>query len=742
VPVFVLVRTVMIHAWAIALVAIAAAAEPAEVTADDTGAVHTIVDALSLPTDVRDRGAVARVRAVVTMWQPDEDIGVIQDATAAIWMACGDPATKDRTRGVIRPGMDVVVSGSLYRGGYSPLLLVNSIEFLQEVDLPTPKPADLERVFVGADNGLRIDCEGIVQGCQRGAVQSSLAVACGARRMSVQVLDANGLPPPETLVDARVRITGVVGSVRNTRGEFLAPRLVANSADDIAVLEPAPASPADVPTIPLAEIGRYRFDPVTSRRIATEGIVTYAAPDVIFIQQGVRGVRVAPTATTSWNVTPGDRVKVTGFIDTVRRIAGIREATVELLSRGAAPKPTLLSPAAILRVNTTAMARHEMAEPSDYDGCLVEFTATVAETRPRGDDGGDITLTGDGVSTLATLDRESFAGLPRLDAGTAVRIRGIVQIHLLGDDVAASGTMIPILRQMTVLPRSAADLEVLSIPSWWTPRRLATLLAGVAAVLAGALVWVGLLRREVDSQARMLAREMRLRRDAAIEFEASLRERNRLAANLHDTLLQTLGGIAYQLGACRARSQGGGTDAAEHLEVAGRMVDHATKELRGSVWALRTMPVVGHSFPDSLQTLLNQLSLGRSERLTLDVTGRPFHVPNFVAGNLLLVVQEAILNALHHGSCRGVATTVAFDESQAAIDLTIRDDGVGFRIGSQSGPEQGHFGLQGMRERIERLGGTITIDSEPSSGTDVGIRVRTRDYDAELDAETPAVQDA
>jgi signal transduction histidine kinase len=47
-----------------------------------------------------------------------------------------------------------------------------------------------------------------------------------------------------------------------------------------------------------------------------------------------------------------------------------------------------------------------------------------------------------------------------------------------------------------------------------------------------------------------------------------------------------------------------------------------------------------------------------------------------------------------------------------------------------------------MRERIERLGGTITIDSEPSSGTDVGIRVRTRDYDAELDAETPAVQDA
>lgn len=726
----------MIHACAIAFLALATAAGAAEFGSDEPAAVQTIADVLSLPTGVRDRGAAVRLQAVVTMWQPEQAIGVIQDSTAGIWTACTDPAVRERVRGVIRPGMEVVVAGSLYRGGYSPLLLVDSIEFTQEVDLPVPRPADLERIFVGADNGLRITCEGVVQGCQTGGSQASLTVACGARRMSVQVLDAGGLSRPEGLVDARIRITGVVGSVRNTRGEFLAPRLVANGAADIVVLEPAPASPDDVPTIPLAEIGRYRFDPLTSRRIATEGVVTYASPTTVFIQQGVRGVRVTPAAGFRPQVVPGDHVRVTGFIDTIRRIAGIREATIERLEPGEPPAPIRISPAAVLQINTAAMSRLEMADPSDYDGCLVEFTATVAEIRSRGDDGGDITLTGDGVSTLASLDHHAFAALPRLDPGTSVQVRGVMQIHLLGDDGAATGIMIPILRQVTVLPRSAADIEVLTIPSWWTPRRLATLLAGVAAILIGSLFWVGMLRREVQSQARLLAREMRLRRDAAIEFEASLRERNRLAANLHDTLLQTLGGIAYQLGACRARSQGG-ADAAEHLEVAGRMVDHATKELRGSVWALRTMPVVGHSFPDSLQTLLNQLSLGRSERLCLDVAGKTFSVPNFVAGNLLLVAQEAILNALHHGRCSTVTTTVAFDEPQGAIDLTVRDDGAGFRIGTQAGPEQGHFGLQGMRERIERLGGTIAISSNPGAGTSVRIRLRTRDYDAELDADDP-----
>lgn len=725
-------------AWRCLVVAAALLAVAARDPRSAEPAADNVADVLSLPIDVRDAGRRVRLRAVVTMWQPADDIGVVQDATAGIWVGCGDEAVKTKVRGVIRPGMEVILEGRLYRGGYSPLLLMDHVEFVQERELPAPQPADLERLFIGADNGLRVSVEGIVQGYATGGNQVRLLLACGAHRLAVQILDPAGLAGRDRLLDSRVRVTGVVGSVRNTRGEFLAPRLVANSTADVMIVDPSSSDVMGVPTIPLAELGRYQFEPRTTRRVAISGTVTYTSPDAVFVQDGMRGIRVLPSSSVA--VVPGDRVEVTGFIDTARRIAGLREATIERLGSGDPPDPARVTPDTIYTINAAAMARHEMAAPCDYDGCLVEFVASVAEVRSRGEHGGDVILGDVGTPTLATFDVDSFRRLPALRPGSTVRVRGVAQIHLL-DDGAIAGIVAPMLRQVTVLPRSAADIEVLWMPSWWTPRRLAALLAGVAAVLAGALVWVGLLRREIHSQSRMLAREMRLRRDAAIEYEASLRERNRLAANLHDTLLQTLGGIDYQLGACRAAVPDAAGPRGGHLDVAGRMVEHAMRELRGSVWALRTVPLAGHSLAESLESLAAQSALGRSERITIAVDGTPFHVPNFVAGNLLLVAQEAIRNALHHAACRQVHVTARFDAAAAAIEIDVQDDGRGFDPAREPGPDRGHFGLQGMRERVERLGGTLAIASTPRSGTQVRARVLIRDYDSDLD-DAPTAQHA
>jgi len=719
--------------WRFLVAGVALLAVAAEDRDLSDAAPDKVADVLSLPIDVRDAGRRVRLRAVVTMWQAADDIGVVQDATAGIWVGCGDDAVKKKVRGVIRPGMEVILEGRLYRGGYSPLLRMDRVEFVQERELPVPRPADLERLFIGADNGLRVSVEGVVQGFAAEGPQVRLNLACGAHRVAVQVLDPARFPGRDRLLDARVQVTGVVGSVRNTRGEFLAPRLVANDAADVVVIEPSSSDVTGVPTIPLAELGRYQFEPRTTRRVAVSGTVTYASPEAVFIQDGVRGIRILPSRPV--DLVPGDRVQVTGFIDTARRIAGLREATIERLGPGSPPDPARVAPNTIYTINATAMARHEMAEPCDYDGSLIEFVATVAEVRSRGENGGDVILAEVGTPTLATFDADSFRRLPALRPGSSVRVRGVAQIHLL-DDGAIAGIVAPMLRQVTVLPRSAADIEVLSMPSWWTPGRLATLLAGVAAVLAGALVWVGLLRREIHSQSRMLAREMRLRRDAAIEYEASLRERNRLAANLHDTLLQTLGGIDYQLGACRATVPEAG-DGGGHLDVAGRMVEHAMRELRGSVWALRTVPLAGHSLAESLESLAVQSALGRRETIAVAVAGTPFHVPNFVAGNLLLVAQEAIRNALQHADCHTVHVTARFDAAAATIEIEVQDDGRGFDPTGEPGPDRGHFGLQGMRERVERLGGTLTITSTPGSGTRVRARVPIRDYDSDLDDAPP-----
>ena len=117
--------------------------------------------------------------------------------------------------------------------------------------------------------------------------------------------------------------------------------------------------------------------------------------------------------------------------------------------------------------------------------------------------------------------------------------------------------------------------------------------------------------------------------------------------------------------------------------------------------------------------------LGKALRatITFHASGTPVELPSFVAGNLLLVVQEAIHNALRHAAPTQVDVEATF-AADGSLTVTVQDDGAGFLPGTEAGPAQGHFGLQGMRERLERLGGTLEIESAPEAGTTITAQVR------------------
>ena len=104
-----------------------------------------------------------------------------------------------------------------------------------------------------------------------------------------------------------------------------------------------------------------------------------------------------------------------------------------------------------------------------------------------------------------------------------------------------------------------------------------------------------------------------------------------------------------------------------------------------------------------------------------------------MAGSLLLAVQEAVRNAINHGRPSVVDVIVEYGGDRKSIAVTVRDDGSGFVPGSQAGPDQGHFGIQGMLERAEALGGSFTIASEPGRGTSVLFRVPVREHDAAME---------
>jgi signal transduction histidine kinase len=688
-----------------------------------------------------------RIAGVVTFRhdQPDRDriILVVQDRDEAVWVIAPHRACSEQSEGFrgfsddVRPGERVVVTGSLDPGSYGTRILATSISAEGRAPLPAPLSADQSGVFRGSGGAVRTVLEGIVQSVRSDKAVWTLALDVDGRRVTVRSAHPPGPGVADQLVDAKVRATGVAGSARNARGQFLGPVVVINGFDDVERIAAPPTSAFDSPFVPLVQIARFGSPSLEGHRFQTEGIVTRAqATRYLFLQEGGVGIRVETGDKEVY--LPGDRVRVAGFIDTGRQLRGMTAAVTRRMNHESPPEPITGSPSAIAgRVGRTSARRTNDPKP-DYAGQLVTFKATVVDAGPTRD-GGVLRLGSDGTILEAVLLPEAYEASASFVPGSEIAVTGIVQYDVARThEELVDGRLQPFER-FTLLVHDAEDIRLVRAPPWWTPMRLTAALAGVIVVLAAALAWAWSLRRQVAHQAAAIAKEMRARREAAVEFQATLRERTRLAANLHDTLLQSMAGIGFQLEAShmalRRPADWAAGDAAEHVDVARRMVDHAVDDIRGSVWALRSAAVHGRSLTEAIETLVNRIGEGHRARIRLKTQGRPFDLPEFVTGNLLLIVQEAVFNALRHGEPETVAIDVSFEPEAAAVELSIHDDGVGFTMGEQRGTDEGHFGLQGMRERAERLGGQIAVESTPGVGTTVRCRVHCRDYDNEMEQE-------
>lgn len=700
--------------------------------------VVTIRDVLTLPAAAQADGAPVRVRGIVTWTVPGRTTFTIQDDTGAIWINCFHDDVVTRRWLSMQPavavGTEVAVTGLLDPGGYAPHVRATTIEMLGRQKSPPVRPVHLERLFSGADNAQRLAIEGIVQECSDIPARGdwSLTLMCQARTVRLCFPEQIWPHRPRELIDAEVSIIGVAGAERNTRGEFLGPSVSVARPDDVVVVTPPPSDPFTAPYLRLEALGTFQTEPRSGHRIRTDGVVTFVAPGEFFvIQEGLRGVRVAAAGQAMPSV--GDHVEVAGFLDMSRTVAGLTEAEVRMLGRKPLPTPAEVGPDEITRINSEAHFYGRMAKPSSYEGCLVRFPATVLEVTEGEEEFTEIVLSSGALLLSARLEGMASVARDGLAPGTEIDVTGVIQIDLMSGRPPRSPTRDPSIQRLELLLRSMDDVVVLRRPPWWTPARLGAALAAVLVGLATAVAWAETLRRRVRRITARLSSEMQSRRDAAIEFDATLRERNRIAANLHDTLLQTLRGVDFQLGACRAFGEKSAADPWEHLEVARRMVNHASEELRGSVWALRTMPMPGESFAASLEAIVYQAGHGRAEHIDMRVVGEPFDLPHFVSGNLLLVTQEAMHNALVHADCGQIVVTAEFEPRGGTVELVIADDGQGFALGREAGPTQGHFGLTGMRERIERLAGAFSIESSTGRGTTVRARVQKRDYDSLID---------
>lgn len=690
-------------------------------------------------------GESLRTEGVVTFRhdQPDRDriVLVVQHGRAAVWVIAPYRECIERAEGFsgfsddVRPGERVVVDGRLDPGAHGPRIIASSIQPRGREPLPAPLSAESSGVFRGAGGAVRTMLEGIVQIVRSDKGVRSFALDVDGRRVTVRSAHPPAPGVGDLMVDARVRVTGIAGSIRNARGQLLGPVLLINGFDDVERIAEPPSSAFESPFVPLRQIARFGSPSLDGHRFQTEGVVTRAqATRYLFIQEGGVGIRVETGDKEVFR--PGDRVRVAGFVDMGRQLRGMTAAVTRRVGSESPPEPTLTTPAAITSGSGRPQADAAGEPAPDFAGHLVTFTATLADAGPTRD-GGVLQLASGGMVLEATLLRDAYARAAAFAPGSEIALTGIVQYDVArSHEELVDGRLNPFER-FTLLVHDAADVRLIRSPPWWTPMRLSAALTGAMVVLAAALAWAWSLRRQVARQAAAIAKEMRARREAAVEFQATLRERTRLAANLHDTLLQSMAGIGFQLEACqmslRRSGEWAGDDAVEHLDVARRMVDHAVDDVRGSVWALRSAAVQGQSLTEALEALIARVGAGHRVAIRLRARGVPFELPNFVTGNLMLIVQEGVFNALRHAAPDTIAVDVAFDTELNSVELTVRDDGCGFAMGGQQGPEEGHFGLQGMRERAERLGGRFSVDSAPGAGTTVRCLIHCRDYDPEME---------
>lgn len=187
-------------------------------------------------------------------------------------------------------------------------------------------------------------------------------------------------------------------------------------------------------------------------------------------------------------------------------------------------------------------------------------------------------------------------------------------------------------------------------------------------------------------------------------------ERQRLAREIHDTIAQSLAGIVTQLEA----SVGG-----ERQQRALELAREALREARRSVLDLAPPALEEATLPAALESLARDRGPGAGVQAEVTITGDPVPLHPEVESTVLRVSQESLTNTAKHARASRVGVTLSYAGDEIVLD--VRDDGVGFDPRRPVG--RSAFGLRGMRQRVERLAGTLTLESSPGSGTAVSVRL-------------------
>jgi ligand-binding sensor domain-containing protein/signal transduction histidine kinase len=258
---------------------------------------------------------------------------------------------------------------------------------------------------------------------------------------------------------------------------------------------------------------------------------------------------------------------------------------------------------------------------------------------------------------------------------------------------------------------SGRTVDVIIQPAWWNRWWFRALVAMLLIAAAAAFY---------------LLRVRQISRQFAMRLEERVSERTRIARALHDSLLQGFQGLMFRLQAVREFLPERPAAAVESLDAALRMGDEAIAEGRDAVQNLRSATFEDGDLSAALGVLGAQLNDTIEAQSTpvyrVVLEGKPRKLNPDVRDDIYRIAREAVRNAYQHAKARHVEAEVTFGETD--LSVRVRDDGIGIDPNVLTrGQRAGHWGLPGIRERSESIGGRLKVWSETNAGTEVELRI-------------------
>ena len=643
---------------------------------------ETVLDVSSLPAEEAQSGRGCCVTGVVTM--------------ASVWrdraLTLADPGdpngpalyVRHKAPADVRVGDVCEVKGRLFEAFRGCGLRAASFRRLSSMEFPPAPLMSLSDIVYGGRNLRRVRLRGVL----RRANGSSLEIGTPEGVFDARVGGASG--DWSSCVNGTVELEGVPLASYTHHGKFMGILLDVVDESAVRVLERPPD-----------ELLPFRAQTENPHARAISGTVTYVVPGEYFVLQNRDDTAFVVVSKDDETPLVGDEVDVCGFTAPDDDIGEIRAWKTSVARRGVPLPP----PIELRGLGLFSTAESPEQGFNGLTGCRVTIVGALVDVQRVAGGGYELGVAvPDGIVRVSAPQGLSGEILGAATYRPEIEVTGVALISI---ERGPSAPPIPDIASFRLLVADAGEIRLEPGGDWRAKRRARKVTLALFA--AGAVLIL------------VLAAKLYLSRRRQLKLDAIISERKRMSAELHDTIEQNLAVANMVMNSSLLGDESVPKEVTGAIASVSEILAQTKRDIRAVVWNLRNDELFEKSPAAVVREQADRIARG-GVRVRTRFRGLPASMKVSMLADLVSIVREKTANAIKHGKAKSML--FVSDPLPGGFALTIADDGDAFDPESAPGPELGHFGLSGIRERSRKSGFSISFGREGRFNT-FRIEVKT-----------------